>query len=102
MLENEYEQNLEISEYMRNGLREPLPGKEEMSFEEWLEYGASRYWNSAPICFKHDGTPPPAEECTHYILVYRNYDQDQRSKQEFAPATWRHHSRGVKWWNREL
>jgi hypothetical protein len=102
MLENEYEKSLEISEYAKQGLPDPVKGKEEMTFEEWLTYGSSRYWNSAPICFTHDGIPPEKEGCHHYILVYKNFDQAMESTKEFAPATWRHHSRGFKWWNKEV
>jgi hypothetical protein len=102
MIENEYEDSLELSEYAKNGHPDPVAGKPEMTFEEWLTYGSSRYWNSAPICATHDGLPPEKEDCRHYILLYKNYNQHVEATQEFAPATWRHHSRGFKWWNKKV
>lgn len=104
MSENPYEAALEgqITDNMRKGLPDPTKGKEEMTFDEWLEYGTTRSWNSAPICFKHDGVPDPDEDCTHYILVYKSTEATRKMNIKFAPSTWRAHSRGHKWWNLEI
>lgn len=75
----------------------PKPGKEEMTFDEWLTYGITRSWNSAPICKTHDGFPEYGSDCTHYILVYRNPDQADIAMDTFPPAYWRAHTRGLEW-----
>lgn len=73
-------------------------GKEDMSFDEWLLYGFTRFWSSAPICATHDGFPDESTDCRHYILVYKNEDEADKAMEEFPPAYWRAQLReGMTW-----
>lgn len=73
-------------------------GKIEMSFDEWLLYGFTRFWNSAPICATHDGFPAKSEQCQHYILVYKNEDEAEITMEQFPPAYWRAQLRDKMVW----
>jgi hypothetical protein len=74
-----------------------IPGKKIMTFDEWLAYGVTRDWNSSPICHTHDGFPKDSDTCLHYILVYKNLETADNIMDEFPPATWRSHTRNLKW-----
>ena len=77
-------------------------GKEEMTFDEWLTYGITRHWSSAPICSIHDGKPDLSKyeqdgECSHYMLVYKDMEMFEDMMENFPPAYWRAHTRGLSW-----
>jgi len=77
-------------------------GKEEMSFDEWLLYGVTRFWNTPPICETHDGFAKTQSEkdensCVHYIRLYQNVEASDKMLEEFPPAYWRSHTRGLEW-----
>jgi hypothetical protein len=76
---------------------QPTPGKEEMTFDEWLTYGITRDWNSAPICHTHDSFPSNKDRCVHYMLVYKNPEDANNMMDTFEPAYWRAHTRGLEW-----
>jgi hypothetical protein len=77
-------------------------GKEEMTFDEWLLYGVTRDWTSPPMCNTHDGFAKTNEEadtdaCVHYLRLYKNAEKATKVMEEFPPATWRSHTRGLEW-----
>lgn len=77
-------------------------GKPEMTFDEWLTYGITRYWTSAPVCKTHDGSPDLTkyeenDECIHYMLVYKNAEVFEDMMENFPPSYWRAHTRGLTW-----
>jgi hypothetical protein len=79
-----------------------IESKEEMTFDEWLLYGFSRDWNSAPICETHDGFAKTKEEdeskeCIHYLRLYKNLESLNKVLEEFPPAYWRSHTRQMEW-----
>jgi|AntAceMinimDraft_11_1070367.scaffolds.fasta_scaffold03250_6 hypothetical protein len=74
---------------------EAEPGREEMSFDEWIEYGLSRSWNSSPICRTHDGMPEDVDACNHYLLLYQNTEEVETMMAKFPPSYWRAHTRGL-------
>jgi len=76
---------------------QPTPSKEEMTFDEWLTYGITRSWNTAPICKTHDGFPDDDNRCVHYMLLYKNPEEANQSMEDFPPAYWRAHTRGLDW-----
>lgn len=83
-------------------LMKEVSGKEDMSFDEWLLYGLTRYWNTPPICKTHDGFAITQSEeendiCVHYIRLYKNVAESDQMLEEFPPAYWRSHTRGLEW-----
>jgi hypothetical protein len=77
-------------------------GKESMTFDEWLLYGITRDWTSPPICEIHDGFAKTKEEleagsCVHYTRLYKNLEAANKVMDEFPPASWRSHTRGLEW-----
>lgn len=81
---------------------EATPGKEDMSFDEWLIYGITRNWSTAPICETHDGFAKTEEEkinadCVHYLRLYKNASQIGNLIDEFPPASWRSYTRKLEW-----
>lgn len=81
---------------------EKSPAKDDMTFDEWLTYGVTRYWSSAPICETHDGRPDTSEykkndECFHYMLIYKNSEVYEDMRENFPPSYWRIHTRKLNW-----
>jgi hypothetical protein len=100
MKKNPYENDEQISETLRSGGKEPVPGKPEMTFDEWVAYGTSRDWASFPICNTHDGFPEEVDDiCQHYILLYKNVKEAETSRDTFRPAAYRAYTRNQRWWN---
>lgn len=80
----------------------PAEGKAKMTFDEWLVYGISRNWSTAPICETHDGVAKTTKEsesgsCVHYIRLYKNSNIAYEVMEEFPPAAWRSFTRDLKW-----
>jgi hypothetical protein len=103
MKENPYEKDIDVTQEMRDGEIPLQPGKEEMTFEEWLMYGISRHWNSPPICNTHDKFPAAKEDkCQSYLLLYKNRQAAEDMREDFRPAVWRHYTREHRWWNMDV
>ena len=80
----------------------PTEGKKDMSFDEWLLYGITRNWSTAPICETHDGfakttSEKDSNDCVHYIRLYKNEEAFHEVIEEIPAATWRAFTRNLEW-----
>lgn len=82
----------------------PTPGKDEMSFDEWLTYGYTRQWVTPPVCLEHDGVPATEDELSspetcniHVMRVFTSGDHFDEVAKEYAPMTWRALTRKLFW-----
>jgi hypothetical protein len=74
-------------------------GQNQMTFDEWLQYGYKNNFCSPPVCEIHDGLPTTATEDEQFsegedpcIYILRLYDDNATSKgveANHSASTWR-------------
>lgn len=71
---------------------------EEMTFDEWLQYGLDQKWCGPAVCYTHDGVPATGEEedqmyeedpCIHIIRLYEDEATKLAVEENHQASVWR-------------
>ena len=71
----------------------------DITFDEWIEYGWRQGWVGPVVCYTHDGFPLSEDEmdswadgnddCLHMIRVYENQEHRLAVEVADSPTNWR-------------